>query len=64
MFLYQFGKLGDGHGNRHSHDLRPRRHDLAHRFVTELNHRLDEVAVALLQDSFFLAGFDQRVYCF
>ena len=44
-------------GNRH--DFRPRRHDLAHRLVAELHHRLDQVAVAFLQNALFLAGFNQ-----
>src|SRR5208283_4350105 len=61
MFLHQIRKFVDRRADWNSDDLRPRRHNLPHRFVAELNHRLDEVAVALPQNAFFLAGFDQRV---
>src|SRR5208283_3082847 len=61
MFLHQIRQFVDRRADWNSDDLRPRRHNLPHRFVAELNHRLDEVAVALPQNAFFLAGFDQRV---
>ena len=45
-------------------NLGTRRHDLAHRLVAELHHRLDQLAVALLENALLLAGFDQRVHGF
>src|SRR5271166_1465891 len=61
MFPHQIGKFGDGHAGWRGDDLGTRRHYLTHRLVAKLDHRLNEIAVALLQDSFFLTRFDQRV---
>ena len=41
-------------------DLRPRRHHFAHQLVAELDRRAHQVAVALFQDAFFFARFEQR----
>ena len=60
----QLGELRDGHVDGNGDDFGPRRHHLAHRLVAELDHRLDQVAVAFLQNAFFLTGFDQRVHGF
>ena len=47
----------DGNGDH----LRPRLHGFAHRLAAEFDHRLDQVAIALLNDAFFLPGFDKRI---
>ena len=57
-------KVGNGHVGGNSDDFRPRRHDFAHRFVAELHHRLNQVAVAFFQNAFFLARFNQGVHGF
>ncbi len=48
--------MDSGHGE----DLRARRHDLAHQLVAELDSGADQIAVALFEDAFFLAGFEKR----
>ena len=42
------------------HDLGPGSHHLANRFVAERHHARDKPAVLLFDDSFFLAGRDER----
>ena len=64
ILVQHLGELGDGHGDRDGNDFRPRRHHFAHRLVAELDHRLNQVAVALFQYALFLSGFDQRVHGF
>src|SRR5271165_5933153 len=61
MFLHQFGKFGDCHGGWHSDDLRSWRHDFADGFVAELDYRLDQVSIALLQNAFLLTSLNQCV---
>ena len=51
---FERGVGGDGH------DVGPRRHHFAHHFVAELHHRLDQLAVFLLDQPLFGAGGDQR----
>src|ERR1039458_3080313 len=60
--LYQFGEILDGGVDGHRDDLGPGPHHFAHRLVAEFDHRLDKIAVALLQNALFLTGFDQRVH--
>ena len=48
--------------HRHGKHLRTRLHGFAHRLAAELHHRLDQVAVAFLNNAFFLARFDQRIH--
>ena len=43
---------------RNREHLRTRLHRLAHRLAAEFDHRLDQVAVTLLNDAFFLARFN------
>ena len=43
------------------YDVRARRHHLAHRGIAELDHRLDQLAVVLLNEAFLGAGGDQRL---
>jgi len=61
--------LGDDHlaqllergVGRDGDDVGPRRHDFAHHFVSELDHRLDQLAVSLRDEPFFGAGGYQRI---
>src|SRR5208282_3875500 len=46
---------------RDGYHLRPRLHRLANRFAAEFDYRLDQVAIALLNDAFFLSRFNQGV---
>ena len=55
-----FNRVSDG--NRHH--LRARLHRFAHRFFAELHHRLNQVAIALIENSLFLASLDQSVHRF
>ena len=52
LFERGIGRDGD--------DVGPRRHYLPHYFVAELHHRLDQLAVVLLDQAFFGAGGNQR----
>src|SRR5579864_6806284 len=47
-------------GNRE--DCWTRLHRLPHGFAAELDYRLDEVTIALLNNAFFLAGLDQSIH--
>ena len=49
----------EGCGLGNGEDLGARSHDLADQLVAELDGGADEVAVALLQNAFFLAGLDE-----
>ena len=60
----QFDELLDRGVGRNGHDFRPRLHGLADSLLAELHHRLDQVAIAFIQDAFFLAGFDERIHRF
>ena len=60
----QFDELLDRGVGRDGDDFRPRLHGLADRLLAELHHRLDQVAIAFIEDAFFLARFDQRVHRF
>ena len=60
----QFDEFLDGGVGGNGHDFRPRLHGLADRLLAELHHRLDQVAIAFIQNAFFLAGFDERVHRF
>src|SRR5271157_2483286 len=57
----QLDHLLDGAVGRDRYHLRPWLHRLAHRFAAELDHRLDQVAIAFLDNAFFLSGFNQGV---
>ncbi len=56
--LFDCGVGGDGD------DFGPGLHGFANSLFAELHHRLNEVAVAFVQNAFFLASFDQRVHGF
>ncbi len=58
------GELLNGGGGRNGKDIGARRHYFAHGLIAELDHGLDELAVAFLQDAFFFRGFNQRVHGF
>ena len=49
-------------GNRHN--FRTRLHRLAHRLLAEFHDRLDQVAIAFVQNAFFLASLDERIHGF
>ena len=60
----QFDELLDGGVGSDGHNFRPRFHGFADGFLAELHHRLDQVAIAFIQDAFLLARFDERVHRF
>ncbi len=60
----QFDELLDCRIRRNGDDLRPRLHGLANSLFAELDHRLDQVSIAFVENAFFLTGFDQRVHRF
>src|SRR5271166_3965276 len=60
----QLDYLLDGVIGGDGYHLRPWLHRLANGFAAELDYRLDQVAVAFLDDAFFLSRFDQGVYGF
>jgi hypothetical protein len=45
--------------HRDSHDVGARRHHFAHHFVAEFHHRLDKLAVLLVNKALFGSGLDQ-----
>ena len=61
LFAQQLDELLDRGVGRNGDNFRPRLHGLAHGFFAEFHHRLDQVAVAFVQNAFFLTGFDQRI---
>ncbi len=62
VLLQQLEKVLERDGFGHGEDLRSRRHHFAHQFVAEFDGRPHQVAVALLENSFFLSGFKQRLH--
>ena len=48
--------------HRHGKHLRTRLHGFAHRLAAEFDDRLNQIAVAFLNNSFFLSGFDQSIH--
>ena len=60
----QLDKLLHGRVGGDGHNFRPRLHGLANGFFAELHHRLDQVAIAFVQNAFLLARFDERVHRF
>src|SRR6202140_701263 len=58
----QFDEVFDRGIRRHSKHLGTRLHGLAHRLAAELHHRLDQIAVALLDNALLLASFNQCVH--
>ena len=58
----QLNKFFDTGITRHNYHFRPRLHRFACSFFAKLHNRLNQIAVALIQDSFLLPGFDQRVH--
>ncbi len=60
----QFNELLDRGIGRDGDDFRPRLHRLSHRLFAKFHDRLDHVTVALVQDSFLLTGFNQRIHGF
>ncbi len=61
MLREQVGELLDRGFRRDGNDGRTRRHHIAHRLVAELDHGVNEFAIALLENALVLAGFDQGI---
>ena len=47
-----------------SHNFRARLHRFAHGLLAKFDDRLDQVAIAFVQDAFFLSSFDERIHGF
>src|SRR5207245_11683361 len=50
----ELDQLFHGHVSRHSDHVGTRFHGFPHRLAAELHHRLDEVAIAFVQNALFL----------
>ena len=59
--LQHLKKVLEGDRIANGKHLRTRRHHFAHQLVAELDCGANQVAVALFEDAFFLAGFEQRL---
>src|SRR5437660_8501750 len=63
-FAQHHSKFFDSGISGHGKDIGTRCHHLAHGFVAEFDHRLNQLAVTLFQDALFLSGSDHSVYAF
>src|SRR5580704_17149088 len=58
----QYDKLFHRHLRGHGDHFRPQLHGFANRRAAELHDRLDQIAIARLNDAFFLARLDERIH--
>ena len=62
MFAQLLQKLLKRNRLRHRKNLRPRRHHFAHQLVAKFHRGAHQVAIALFQNAFLFAGFEQRLH--